>query len=147
MKNVVFCLLFFASAVAFAEMSAGFMIGDPTAFSGRISTSETQFYDAAIGWSSSEFHLHATYLKNQPKSLRIEEARFDLYYGLGLRLKGIDGGKNDGELSIGPRVPVGITYSFDQESIDVFSEIALNFQLVPETEFDADFAIGARYLF
>jgi hypothetical protein len=132
---------------AVAEISAGFMVGDPTAISVRKDISETSFYDSALGWSSSEFHLHASYLRNQQKSLRIEEARFDLYYGLGLRLKGIEGGKNDGELSVGPRIPVGVNYSFDEAPIDVFTEIALNLQLAPETEFDVDFAIGARYRF
>lgn len=147
MKSFVLASLILIGQQAAADISAGFMFGDPTAISARKEVSSTSFYDAALGWSSSEFHGHATYLRNQPKSLRIEETRFDLYYGLGLRLKGLEGGKNDGELSIGPRIPIGSTYCFDQEPIDVFTEISLNIQLIPDTEFDADFAIGARYRF
>lgn len=147
MKTLIFVFTILLGIPVSAEISAGFMVGEPTAISARQDISEISFYDAALGWSSSEFHLHATYLRNQPKSVRIEEARFDLYYGVGLRLKGIEGGKNDGEISIGPRFPVGVTYSFNDEPIDVFTEIAFNFQLVPETEFDVDFVIGARYRF
>ena len=77
----------------------------------------------------------------------MDSAQFDLYYGVGLRLISIDGGKNDGELSISPRAPLGTRYRFQGSRLEAFGELSLNMELTPETGFDIDGGLGLRYRF
>ncbi|MBP2681688.1 MAG: hypothetical protein H6Q78_1551, partial [Candidatus Krumholzibacteriota bacterium] len=45
------------------------------------------------------------------------------------------------------RVPVGLTYIFDGAPLDIFFEIVPILDLIPDTEFDANAAIGIRFYF
>jgi hypothetical protein len=42
---------------------------------------------------------------------------------------------------------VGLAYLFDGAPVDVFLEAAPTMSLIPDTDFDFDAAIGARYWF
>ncbi len=47
----------------------------------------------------------------------------------------------------GVRIPVGLKYYLAKQSIDLFVEIVPVLDIVPDTDFDVDAAIGARFYF
>jgi hypothetical protein len=44
-------------------------------------------------------------------------------------------------------VPVGVSYYFKEPAVEAFGELAAVIEITPETEFQAQFGIGARYWF
>ncbi|MFN7824063.1 MAG: hypothetical protein ACK5P6_01745 [Pseudobdellovibrionaceae bacterium] len=138
-------LLFYRAS--FAQSRAGLVLGDPTGFSFQQETSKTRALEGVLGWSASDLTLIGNYLFVEPQRFRMDSAQFDLYYGVGLRLISIDGGKNDGELSISPRAPLGTRYRFQGSRLEAFGELSLNMELTPETGFDIDGGLGLRYRF
>ena len=48
---------------------------------------------------------------------------------------------------IGIRIPVGLAYLVESEPLDVFVEIVPLLDLAPDTEFDLNASVGARYFF
>ncbi len=135
------------------DLGLGLIVGEPTGLSMKIWTSDEHAIDLAAAWSFSDndsFQLHGDYLVHRYNVFKDEKikGKLPLYYGIGARLKleDDDRGRDDDD-TFGIRVPIGITYLFDQEPIDVFAEIAPVLDLVPDTELDINVAIGARFYF
>jgi hypothetical protein len=73
-----------------------------------------------------------------------------VYYGIGARLKFKDDegrGRNEDDAIFGIRVPVGITYLFDDAPLDLFFEIVPVLDLAPDVELDINAAVGLRFYF
>ena len=134
----------------------GVMVGEPTGISLKKWLGDGQAIDAAGAWSFSEedsFHLHADYLKHnfslfKPQGLK---GQLPLYFGIGGRISKRDGhhrhSHDDADTEIGVRIPLGITYLFEEAPIDLFAEIVPSLGLLPDTDFDLDLALGARFYF
>ncbi len=143
-----------AAMPAYAErgVGVGVIIGEPTGLSAKVWTSPSTAVALAAAWSFSgrdAVHFHADYLLHNFKLLGPPE--LPVYYGLGSRLK-LRGGKrsdddDDGDILLGVRVPVGIAYHFPGAPIDIFVEIAPILDLVPDTDFSLNAALGARFYF
>ncbi|HPQ42548.1 MAG TPA: hypothetical protein PLV45_19405 [bacterium] len=135
---------------------AGVVIGEPTGLTFKKWISDTTAWDAGIAWSFSEndsLHLHFDYLAHWFGRVSGLETRgrLPVYIGLGVRVKLEEDnngrGKNNDDTLIGVRVPFGITYLLADAPIDLFAEIVPVLDVVPDTDFDLNAAIGARFYF
>lgn len=136
------------------NIGLGVMVGEPTGLSFKAWTSQTTAFDAGLAWSFSgrdAIHIHADYLWHNYEIFGgdIDEGQLPVYYGLGGRLILInddnDVGEDDDDAVLGVRVPVGINYLFEDNPIGLFLEVAPIINLVPDTDFDADAALGVRF--
>ncbi|WFB35553.1 DUF3996 domain-containing protein [Kiritimatiellota bacterium B12222] len=133
----------------------GIIVGEPTGLSLKKWINDTRALDAGIAWSFSgnnSFHLHADYLIHR-FDLMAEDAKgqFPLYFGIGARVKfeniNDGNGSYDEDVWVGVRVPLGISILFSETPVELFAEIVPVLDLVPDTNFDLNAAVGARYYF
>ena len=64
-----------------------------------------------------------------------------LYSGVGGRIH------ISGNEAVGIRLPVGLSYHFEQAPFELFFEIVPIFDLVPGTAFSGNSGLGARFYF
>ena len=147
MKNI--CLLiavsFLCPSFCFAgsKYELGFIVGEPTGISAKQNLGNNRAVDAAAAWSFSgekSLVLHSDYLWFRNDMFKTEKGRLPLYYGLGASVKLED------KSLIGARFPVGLQYFFRDERFTVFAEIVPVLDLLPDTEFGVNAAVGFRVL-
>ena len=122
----------------------GVIVGDPTGISLKHWLTEGTAIDAAFAWSLDEsdaFGIHADYLRHVPGLVKIASAEFPLHYGIGGLLVLADSS------AFAFRAPVGLSYRFQAEPIDIFAELAGVLLVAPSTDFDIHVGVGARYFF
>ncbi|MEA3420074.1 MAG: hypothetical protein U9Q97_00160 [Acidobacteriota bacterium] len=125
-------------------LGAGIILGEPTGISVKYWTGNTTAFDGAVAWSfanKAAVHLHLDMLYHKFNIINISKGSLPVYYGLGARLK------LEEKSRVGVRIPVGIAYHFETAPVDVFFEIVPLLDLVPETDFGLNSAIGVRYYF
>jgi len=66
-----------------------------------------------------------------------------LYFGIGARMILID---NFDDI-VGIRFPIGLAYMFHRLPFDIFGEVVPILDLAPDTDFDLEGAVGARFWF
>jgi hypothetical protein len=138
----------------------GLELGAPTGITGKYFLSADRALDFGIGAiygyrDRSGFHIYGDYLFH-PVSLA-STAPFELpfYIGIGGRFWSFDDSRDndpiDGASAIGLRVPIGVSFDFNNVPLDIFV------QVVPVLDFfsgyrrsvylDIDASIGIRYWF
>jgi hypothetical protein len=126
------------------DLGIGLMFGEPSGISAKYWLSETQAFDAGLGYAffgnNSHFSLHVDYLYHRYDIIQTKEV-VPVYYGFGVRLRTGD------EDSFGVRGVGGIAFHVQEIPIDVFLEFVPVFQLLPETKLKFDASIGCRYYF
>ena len=148
MKKILFILTFSfilsTAALAGEEIGIGVIVGEPTGLSGKMWMSNNTAIDLGLAWSFSgenTFHIHGDYLWHNFSLINVEKGKLPLYFGVGARARfGTD-------TQFGIRFPVGLAYLFKQAPIDIFLEFAPIMDLIPDTKFDFNGAIGARFFF
>lgn len=122
----------------------GLMFGEPSGLSAKYWVSDTEAFDAGLGYAffgdNSHFSLHVDYLNHRFDIIESRET-LPIYYGFGVRLR--TGDKDN----FGVRGVAGIAYHLREVPIDIFFEIAPVFQLFPETKLKVDASLGGRYYF
>lgn len=124
------------------DFGLGVMLGEPTGVSVKVWTTNQSAFDIGAAWSLSgsreALHLHADLLWHFwfPDT---ENVAF--YYGIGGRVIFTD------DAHAGVRVPLGLTYVFEEIPFDLFVEAVPIFDLAPDTEFAGNGAVGVRYYF
>jgi hypothetical protein len=132
-----------ASTFAYGQghnLGLGIILGEPTGISVKYWLGSTNAVSGAAAWSFSDeaaMHIHADYLFH---NFGLIQQNLPLYYGIGAKVKFAD------DVNVGIRIPVGIAYIFDAP-VDTFLEIVPLLELVPDTEFGLNAAIGVRYYF
>jgi hypothetical protein len=140
------------AGVSFSQSSGfglGIIIGEPTGITGKYWTSETGAIDGAAAWAFSHdggVHLHADYLYHKFGLIKVQKGSFPLYYGIGGRLQ-FHHHHHDNDDLLGVRVPVGLDYLFASDPFDIFFEVVPILDIVPDTDFSINAAIGFRYFF
>jgi hypothetical protein len=138
-------ILFCAAAQAQDEgFGLGVILGEPTGISWKAWSGSRTAVDGAVAWSfekEAALHLHADLLWHNFGPVKADRGEFNLYYGIGGRVKFEDGSK------LGVRVPLGLGYLFDTAPMDFFIEIVPILDLAPETDFSLNAALGVRYFF
>ena len=151
----IFIIFLFSSPYAQRGMEGfgiGVIVGEPTGITIKIWTGNTTAFQAAAAWSFSgyeSFQFHADYLFHNFGILNSDEMRgaLPLYVGIGGRIKlkeDNDLDDND-EASIGARVPLGMSYIFEDTPLDIFIEVVPILDVLPDTDFDLNGAAGIRF--
>ena len=144
------------TARAEEALGLGIILGEPTGISFKNWIGDDRAIDGGIAWSFSgheSIHFHLDYLIHKEGHIRTDEVQgsFPFYYGLGGRLKlreENDGDNNNGKGSLlGVRIPLGLSHRISDAPMDFFIEIVPVLDVVPDTDFDLNAAIGARYYF
>lgn len=146
MKLLLVTLLILMSLPSWAnEKGIGISIGNPTGLNGKYWLDSSKAVDAGVAWSlgkHSDFSLHSDYLLHKDGAFYFNDIHpLDLYYGVGGRMEFAD------DIEVGVRVPVGLTHRFEQESADVFAEVAPIVDLLTKTGLEIHLLFGARYYF
>ncbi len=131
-------------AVAQGTFGLGIVVGEPTGISGKLWISERSAFDAGAAWSFSDeaaLTLQVDYLLHNFDLIDVETGQLPVYFGVGGRVK------FESESRAGVRIPFGLAYIFDGMPLDAFFEIAPILDLVPDTEFNVNAAIGIRFFF
>lgn len=140
----------FAAHAGNGPFLLGVILGDPTGISGRHDLSRTTSIDGALSWSNGTrrgAQIHGDYLVTKPNALAAGDSFLDVYYGIGLRMISISSDKYKGDLSLGPRAPLGLRYELRDPTVEFFGEVALVLDLIPETDADLEVGVGVRYRF
>lgn len=147
--TLIALLILFAPVVASAGSNAdgfgfGVIVGEPTGLDAKWWLSEGSALQTALAWSTEKntsFHVHVDYIFHRFDLIDMKSGRMPLYYGIGGRFRARDGSDDD----LGLRFPVGLNYMFANDPFDIFVEIVPILDLVPDTDFDLNAAIGFRW--
>lgn len=146
-------IVIFSTAASASGFSLGLILGEPTGLSAKQQLSNGNAIAGAAAWSLSHdesLQLHVDYLFNQqglntPAELR---GTSHWYWGVGARFKVRDNDHNNHKDDIaGIRVPFGINFYPQSMPLELFGEIVPSLDVVPDSDFDLDLAIGVRYRF
>lgn len=153
MKIILALSMLLLTQVSFArgEYQLGVVLGAPTGISGKMELGKNRAVDGVVAYSLASdltLELHADYLMENVRGFNVNAPNpLELYWGIGGRAAVIDGGKHDGDIAFGPRVPVGVNYKIVNPNLEFFGELALVFDVVPDTNLDGEAGIGMRYRF
>lgn len=149
--SLLLCLIVAPQLASAGSNASGFglgiIVGEPTGLDAKLWLSERSALQGAVAWSlesHSSLHIHTDYILHNFNLIDISKGRMPLYFGIGGRIRLGDDGYDD---NVGVRIPVGLDYMFEGEPIDIFLEVVPILDLVPDTDFDLNAAIGARFFF
>jgi hypothetical protein len=133
--------------VGVAATGLGVIAGEPTGVSIKAWLDGRSAIDGAMAWSMSgdnDLHLHGDYLLHFFDTFAVEKGSLPLYTGVGARLSFDDDFDDE---HFGMRIPLGISYLFEDAPLDAFLEVAPTLDLAPDTDLEASGAVGLRYYF
>lgn len=128
------------------RFGAGLILGEPTGASLKYWLNSTLAIDGAFGWSfheETDLHLHGDFLWHKFDLIPVPKGEMPLYIGVGGRWKIRD----DQEDRVGLRIPVGVSYIFENAPVDVFLEVAPVIDFTPTTRGSFTAGVGARFWF
>lgn len=137
-------------AMNIEETALGFVIGDPTGISGRVSLEGgDRAIDGALATGSGfkHWHIHFDYLYLNRKVFQTELEPMGLFWGLGGRLNSFDDGKEDYQTGLGLRMPIGLLMKLPEPQSEVFAEVAPIINVTPRIDLDLDVGVGFRVRF
>ena len=129
------------------RFGAGVMLGEPTGPSLKYFFSDELAVDGAFGWSlhdHSNFYLQSDVLWHNYDLLPVSQGRLPVYFGGGMLARFRNSGEND---QFAVRVPVGVSYLFDNAPVDVFAEIGPALDLAPSLRGEITGGVGIRLWF
>lgn len=129
------------------KLGAGAIVGEPTGASLKYWFDETVAIDGAIGWSShdnTDLYVHSDILWHDFDLIPVSKGRLPVYFGAGGLVRFRD---NNRDNQAGVRVPVGLSYMFENTPVDIFAEIGPAIDVTPHTRGEITGGIGIRYWF
>lgn len=147
MKKLLLSALVVLSTSSFAagDLGIGAMVGNPTGLSGKYWLADGKAVDGGMALSlgkKTNFSLHSDYLFQSDGALVFQDTHpLDVYYGIGGRMEFGD------DIELGVRLPVGVAHRFENESADVFGEVAPIVDFIGRTGLELHLVVGARYYF
>lgn len=129
------------------RFGAGIIIGEPSGASLKYWFNDTLAIDGAVGWSShdnTDLYVHSDALWHNFDLIPVSQGRLPLYFGVGGLMRIRDDNEDN---QFGIRVPVGLSYMFENSPIDVFVEIAPAIDVSPKVQGEVTGGIGIRYWF
>jgi len=164
MKHFIICGLIAALALALAAPAmaeskgdnkyagVGFIVGEPTGLDAKFFLNNEHALEFGLAWSLSgqnELHLQGDYLWHRYGLIDLKNGdEMPLFFGIGARFifTENDPGQNNDDV-FGIRFPVGLAYMFTNYPFDIFMEIVPILDLTPNSDFELEGAIGARFWF
>jgi hypothetical protein len=139
----------------------GLELGAPTGINGKYFLSPDRALDFGVGdvynyFNRSGLHIYADFLWHPVSLVSTPDFELPFYIGIGGRFWSFDNDRGDGTVdsasAIGFRVPLGVSFDFNNVPLDIFV------QIVPVLDFfsgyqahsvylDIDASIGVRYWF
>jgi hypothetical protein len=155
MKSTFVILTFLAMALPCqatpnkGDIGVGVILGDPVFITAKKWLGRTTAIDGAFSLkdggnkaSGSAYELNVNYLKHDFGIFPVNDGALPLYYGVGIKLE------DDREFEASLRVPVGVSYLFDDAPFSVFFEYALLLDLTSSSPtLNSETAFGVRYYF
>lgn len=136
----------FAASPA-GKFGVGIILGEPTGASAKYWLNDTMAVDGAAGWSAhdhTDFYLHSDLLWHKLDLVPLDQGRLAGYIGAGGLVRFRDDHHDN---QFGLRVPVGVSYMFDNAPVDVFAEIAPAVDVSPDVRGEITGGVGIRYWF
>jgi hypothetical protein len=129
------------------NVGLGFILGEPTGVDVKFWLANQHALEFGAAWSLSgnnELHIQGDYLFHKFDVFDLKSSDdLPLYFGVGGRMIFRDNIDD----TFGVRFPVGLTYIFANYPFDIFGEIVPILDVAPDTDFDLEGAIGARFWF
>lgn len=122
----------------------GVFLGEPTGLCLKSWTGPRTAWAAAAAWSfgnEDSLHVHFDYLFHNFRLIKTEREPLPFYYGVGIRIK------DDRDVRIGVRIPIGINYMFKNAPLDIFLEFVPVFDVIPATDLFFNGGVGIRFFF
>lgn len=129
------------------KLGAGIILGEPTGASVKYWLNRTMAVDGAAGWSThdhSDFYLHSDLLWHNFDVFPVKEGRLPVYIGVGGLVRFRDDHYDD---QVGVRLPVGVSYMFENAPVDVFAEVAPAIDVTPYVRGEVTGGVGVRFWF
>ena len=143
-----------ASAQDDKYFGLGFIIGEPTGIDAKLFLNNTNALEFGAAWSldnDEAFHLQADYLWHRYNLIKLNnQDELPLYFGIGARMVVRDDDDfpgDSGDDIFGIRFPVGLDYLFYNYPFDIFAAIVPILDVAPDSDFDLEGCIGARFWF
>lgn len=159
MNRALVCTCLFALLVASSPAAAdsrstgslglGLVVGDPTGLTAEYyprSPGFGQAVEVTLGLDTFDHghtYVHVIWKLYLAQLARGRSVDVPIYTGVGPWLA--EGGNDD--FSLGARIPFGIALDFKAAPLQVFLELAADFQLVHDFDIDVEGAAGFRYYF
>ena len=124
----------------------GIIVGEPTGVSFKQWLGGGGGIVAGVAWSfegNDDFHFHLDFVRHSNIRGSSNDFRLPVYYGIGGRIK-LEDNRDD---RLGLRIPLGVHLYYESVPIDFFFEAVPLMDLSPETDFDINLALGARFYF
>lgn len=161
MRFIISSLLLLASPAFAADKTfgVGFVLGDPTALSGKYNISATHAVDAQIAFSSDYLLIYGDYHWRFPGIFNSDQKfvqQLTPYMGAGPALvfaskndhaRGNYFDKRDDRFALGARLPFGIEWMWDRVPLGIGLEIAPGIVVVPATTAFLHGGVTFRYYF
>ncbi len=154
------CLFLLLPSAYASTKAVGFILGNPTAIVGQIQMSEKNSIQAGFAFSYDDsFLLFGDYLFHYPGAITGGDAflrKLTPYFGVGGAIavttddrRKDDGyfGKDEGEVGMGVRVPLGIEWKNQDPPLRVYIEVAPGISIFPETSAEFMGGVGLKYWF
>jgi hypothetical protein len=122
----------------------GIILGEPTGISLKGWVGSREAFDVAVAWSfegEGAIHVHADYLFHNFRLFHVEKGDLVFYYGIGGRVKTVN------KTQVGIRIPLGLSYLFEKDPLEIFFELGPIMNLTPKTLFRMTTGVGIRYYF
>ena len=129
------------------KLGAGIIIGEPIGPTVKYWLNDTVALDAAAGWSThdhTDFYLHSDVLLHKFDIIPVSSGRLPFYIGAGGLLRFRNDHRDN---QVGIRIPIGVSYIFDNAPIDVFAEIGPALDVAPSVQGEVTGGVGIRYWF
>lgn len=129
------------------RFGAGIIVGEPTGASLKYWLNDTLAVDGAVGWSfhdHTDAYFHSDILWHDFDLIPVSQGRLPVYFGAGGMVRFRDD-RHDNQVGI--RLPVGVSYIFDNTPVDIFAEVAPVIGLAPDVRGEVTGGIGIRYWF
>jgi hypothetical protein len=139
-------VLFFSSFLMAQDegFGLGVILGEPSGISFKSWLGHKTAMAGGAAWSfenRGSVHFHLDYLFHDFDFIEVEKGTWTFYYGIGGRVR------TRTKTRVGVRIPLGLSYLFEETPIEIFMEIAPILDLTPRTDFYFSGGIGARYYF
>lgn len=128
------------------RFGAGIIAGEPTGVSLKYWLNDCIAVDGAFGFrvrDLDDVYLNADLLWHDYNLIPVSTGRMAVYVGAGPSILF----RHEEDNRFGIRAPVGLTYKFENQPVDVFAEFAPILDLSPTVQGDFNVGIGVRYWF
>ena len=129
------------------KFGVGLIVGEPTGASVKYWLNNRLALDGALGWSlrdDTDLYLHSDLLWHNFDLIPVPQGRLPVYFGVGGLARFRD---NHHANQVGIRLPVGLSYMFDNAPVDIFAEVGPAVDLAPDVRGEITGGIGVRYWF